>query len=179
MQNHGCPTRLLDWTKSPYVAAYFAVESLPEKDGAIWLFHSNRLVVRMADMGEPSMEEIFSKLEQFFLCENDRSCCHLFERKQKIERMVTQQGGFTVSPDILADLADIIERVLVSNDEKVWFRKVVIPAELKPEFLLRLHRLNVNAIALFPGIDGLGRSMKELATIQANCLAKLSPAKCD
>ncbi|MGZ8996835.1 MAG: hypothetical protein ACXW3P_10155, partial [Rhodospirillales bacterium] len=66
--------------------------------------------------------------------------------------MVTQQGGFTVSPDLIADHADIIERALVENDGNEWFRKIVIPAELKSEFLLQLHRLNVNGIALFPGI---------------------------
>ena len=52
-------------------------------------------------------------------------------------------------------------------DEKEWFRKIVIPAKLQPEFLLQLHRLNVTAIALLPGVDGLGRSMKELATLHA------------
>jgi FRG domain len=171
------PTRLLDWTKSPYVAAYFAVESQPDKDGALWLFHNNRLIVWMKELDEPSMEDIFKDLPAFFVAECDRSCCYLFERKQKIERMVTQQGGFTVSPDVLADHADIIERALIKNDEKEWFRKIVIPAELKSEFLLQLHRLNVNGIALFPGIDGLGRSMKELATLQAQSRRPVAETK--
>lgn len=41
MQHYGAPTRLLDWTGSPFVAAYFAVEDRRhwDADGSIWYFN--------------------------------------------------------------------------------------------------------------------------------------------
>jgi hypothetical protein len=35
-QHYGLPTRLLDWSKSALIAAYFAVNSHPDQDGALW-----------------------------------------------------------------------------------------------------------------------------------------------
>lgn len=35
-QHHGLPTRVLDWTYSPYVAAYFATRGRQDVDGVIW-----------------------------------------------------------------------------------------------------------------------------------------------
>jgi hypothetical protein len=38
MRHYGVPTRLLDWSKSPYVAAYFAALGGDAEDGEIWTF---------------------------------------------------------------------------------------------------------------------------------------------
>ncbi len=36
MQHYGAPTRLQDWTRSPFVAAYFAYRENPDCDSALW-----------------------------------------------------------------------------------------------------------------------------------------------
>ena len=44
MQHHGALTRLLDWTASRYVAAYFATQQDGSvHDGAVWCFCHRRL----------------------------------------------------------------------------------------------------------------------------------------
>jgi hypothetical protein len=38
LRHYGVPTRLLDWSISPFVAAFFAVSAHDTQDGEIWAF---------------------------------------------------------------------------------------------------------------------------------------------
>src|SRR5690349_11936289 len=47
MRHYGVPTRILDWTGSPYVGAYFAVQDRWDSDGVIWLLQGHTLLTQM------------------------------------------------------------------------------------------------------------------------------------
>jgi hypothetical protein len=40
MQHYGAPTRMIDFTKSPYIGLYFAVDSNWDRDGALYIPYS-------------------------------------------------------------------------------------------------------------------------------------------
>jgi hypothetical protein len=170
MQHHGAPTRLLDWTASAYVAAYFAVCEYPHVDGAIWFFHPDRVHTRTTELGLPSLEDALQPRTGLFTRPNEERHILVLERKTKIQRMVTQQAGFTLASDVLADHADLLGSLLVTDSKNVWRGKLIIPALKKIEFLSKLHRANVTGLSLFPGIDGLGRTLRDLAIMNAQPL---------
>jgi hypothetical protein len=158
MQHYRAPTRLLDWTASPYVAAYFAVEDHWLKNGAIWLFGVKELDTQMtAKYGEAELR--YDKLESIFRNAGSPPQLLIVRRDIPTDRMIAQQGGFTACRQPLYDHAQAVEDV---GCNPAFWQKIIIPAALKPQFLRRLRSMNITANALFPGIDGVGRSVAEL-----------------
>lgn len=161
MQHHGAPTRLLDWTSAPFVALYFAVADNWDDDGAVWMFE-----VAALDLGMQKRYGSVIPTEADYsemILPNASDAIYTFRRGRLTDRMIAQQGGFTVCKDILGDHPQLIRRMSIKDIQL----KLIIPKDLKPRFLDRLRRMNVTSSSLFPGIDGLGRSIGELALMES------------
>jgi len=160
MQHHGAPTRLLDWTSSPYVAAYFACESSDDKTGAIFVAYP---AAANAELKKLFPTGVFS--DDQWLNPSSPSLLYFFDQKKRTARLVAQQGHFSASLNILRKhdelMADAVRPLASANPQGLFLRRWLIPAKLKPDLLKHLMVMNVTANALFPGIDGLGRSVCE------------------
>jgi hypothetical protein len=150
MQHYGAPTRLLDWTSSPYVAAYFAAEQSPDDDGVILVIDADRLNAHFHETSRALDRQSIIRAA------DEPPGLMALTPERKTRRLVTHQGYFTVAthPDAVHDeLLHAAGAIL---------RRWIIPSDLKPLVLRHLRTMNVSAQTLFPGLDGLGRSAGEL-----------------
>lgn len=178
MQHYGVPTRLLDWTKSAWVATYFAVSSDWESDGYLYIFRRNCLEEKIRHLissevpnlvwgprepGDHFSDRDWDSAEPNRELFTEKSIRNLSKwvatyycREAHFPRLVTQQGLFTFGsvPD-LNHWKYIVS--LLENDD--WW-VVRIPAAVKPDVLRWLNAMGVNGATLFPGMDGIGRSLE-------------------
>jgi FRG domain len=156
-QHHGLPTRLLDWTYSPYVALHFATHNLEryDRDGVVWMIDyvaaHERLPQRLRDVLEQEGAQVFTTelLAEVSpglrdLDDEDGEFVLFVEPPSFDSRIVNQYALFSVTSPV--DLA--VEELA---------RRVVIPARLKWEVRDKLDQANVTERVLFPGLDGISR----------------------
>ena len=70
--------------------------------------------------------------------------------------------------DFLLDQKNTIASAIEENDRSKLLNKLIIPSRRKTDFLRHLKAMNVTAASLFPGADGLGRSVNELIRLEAD-----------
>lgn len=167
-QHYGLPTRLMDWTYSPFAALHFATADLGrfDRDGVIWgvnyvLTHQQvpqrlraRLDVEGANVFTVEMlsEEMRSLSELDSL--SDRPFALFFEPPSIDDRIVNQFAFFSV----ISDPTVALDAWLVDKPE--LFRRVIIPAALKWEIRDKLDQSNITERVLFPGLEGLTAWLK-------------------
>jgi hypothetical protein len=156
-QHHGLPTRLLDWTYSPYVALHFATHNLEkyDVDGIVWSIDYTRaheqLPARLREALEAEGANVFTT-ELLAECapalhdldEEDAEFVLFVEPPSFDSRIVNQYALFSVTAPVDLQLEGLVDRI-------------VIPAELKWEVRDKLDQANVTERVLFPGLDGISR----------------------
>ena len=157
MQHYGLPTRLLDWSESILVAAYFACLDQSDRDGEIWCllpYHLNNEKIGSAEIPLPYN----TKIQPFFQAvmgkneiEGDQAVA-VFPLESD-PRMLAQRGTYTIhsSPIPLNELP---------NAQKFLLR-VPVPATLKATLSKELWNLGIRRSHLFPDLQNLAAELKE------------------
>jgi hypothetical protein len=169
MQHYGLPTRLLECSYSPFVAAKFAIDFGGGR-GTIWCVNTRwcresaaRIVgkqrvqarVARATRDDRSFEEIYmgSKARKFVLPERPADL-H--------ERLIVQQGTYLCPGNVGASFIRNITAMpgWEKDTNVVRLRLRLSNTELRT-LQRRLVRMNVTSAELFPGLDGIVRSVRE------------------
>jgi len=160
MQHHGAPTRLLDFTKSPYVAAFFALEDATG-DAAVYALNTPALWSATPGFDSSlSREHIDPRdagnFERHFL--HNQQPVIWFGEPTEMDRRLVAQSGLFVLPGVLDRPLDVILQQYESNGGDALIVKYVLPLSIRPQAMHSLYRMNVTNASLFPDLEGLARS---------------------
>lgn len=167
-QHHGLPTRLLDWTYSPFIAMHFATANTDkfDLDGVIWkvdFVQVNQLVSEPLNRllcEEKCNAFTVEMLEERIMSISDfdkqlgKDQVIFFEPPSLDQRIVNQYAFFSV----MTQSTSTLDEWLVKHPD--LYRRIIIPKELKWEVRDKLDQANITERVLFPGLDGLARWLK-------------------
>jgi hypothetical protein len=169
MQHYGTPTRLLDWTRSPLVALYFALGNgqPPQTDAAIWAIDLEWFVQRSMKMLQSHQPPIphLSELEtddsyvNRIIFADGNPPIIVPARPVQINNRMKQQEGL-----LLLNLSDEYQfyfsllMMLLNSPviEGQVVSKLIIKNDKYPNFVEELHKRSIDHSSLFPGPDELG-----------------------
>jgi hypothetical protein len=170
MQHYGVPTRLVDFTESPYVAMYFALESYAphsKNDFSIYAIdytatmeHSLAAIKERDSTFSETRDSLHRKRDRVFEDIVDRffyDILWITEPKQMNTRLDRQAGSFLLSGNAGKKIEAILEANTYRDVSMIKFR--VDHSLYSPAFAL-LRKVNITSKSLYGNLDGLARAIR-------------------
>jgi hypothetical protein len=160
MQDHGAPTRLLDFTWSPYVAAFFALHNATD-EAAIWAVNPFE-IGKVRQLGSDQSIELRNmdpepagNYLRFYL-PGKIPFVWMGEPYAMNRRLIAQSGTFVLPGVLDQPIEQILEQY---PNPKETLIKFLLPVEIRDKGMRELYRMNITQATLFPDLDGLARSL--------------------
>jgi hypothetical protein len=176
MQHHGVPTRFLDWTKSAYVALYFAFEEEPAENGCgLWAIDlewlKNKALKLLSQETPPVAWDDFKERAEYLnglLGQAEKPVILHIDPLRLDARMVAQQGFFLCKLVHRATFSQILMSMMMhpktsegpDTPDRPVVRRLVLRRDLRIGILKNLRAMNISRASLFPGLDGFSQSLR-------------------
>jgi FRG domain len=166
-QHHGLPTRLLDWTYSPLVAAHFAtLGGNRDSDRVVWrldwktvhkAFDLPELALLIQDLeGILGGDRPLTPWGLFSGARGSREFACMLEPPSLNARIVAQSSTFTLCSDKQRPFNAFLEEHGLGST----LTKFIIPAAETARFRDQLDLVSVDERRLFPDLDGVAAEMR-------------------
>jgi hypothetical protein len=148
LRHHGFPSPLLDWSRSIYVAAFFAFQVKRDPKGEVAVYWYQRTLGHGHgyDGNKPCM-------------------VRLGRWTQGHKRHFLQQSEYTLSFEpfkdeaVLVPTEDVIRASAMRLQDQDRLYKITMPQTMRCEAMVELNKMNVNAYSVYQTDDGLVESV--------------------
>lgn len=163
MRHYRCPTRLLDWTYSFYIAVFFAVENA-EDNSAVWALDSKKwnamtekiLNICKGKTFKPGKDP--KTFDRYFMKpEQGPVVCSVTPFRLN-QRAAIQQSIFMCPSHLDRTFEDNI--ISQRSKGELLLRKFIICSDERKEVIKDLYRMNISRATLFPDLEGYAMSLK-------------------